>query len=265
LGFLETWLWSIAIIAAGAVALWLLSLALRNSSIVDIAWGPGFASVALFAALAGGGYGPRRVLIAALAIAWGVRLGGYIFVRNHGKGEDPRYQRMRRGHGARWWWWSFVQVFALQGALMWLISAPLVYAATADGADGWRITDVIGAAIWAVGFAFESVGDWQLARFKADPANKGQVMDRGLWRYTRHPNYFGDATLWWGLFVIACCDWPGLLTVISPIAMTVLLLRVSGVALLERSQVREKPGYRDYIERTSPFLPWFPRGATNDT
>jgi steroid 5-alpha reductase family enzyme len=117
----------------------------------------------------------------------------------------------------------------------------------------------VGAIVWAIGFGFEAIGDWQLARFKADPANRGSVMDKGLWRYTRHPNYFGDALLWWGLFIIAAGTSSGLFTIISPIIMTVLLVRVSGVALLERSQVRAKPGYQAYIARTSPFVPWFPR------
>ena len=141
---------------------------------------------------------------------------------------------------------------------MWLISLPLVWAATYD-ASGAKWTDVAGVAVWSVGFMFESVGDWQLARFKADPANRGKVMDRGLWRYTRHPNYFGDALVWWGLFLVAAGAGMGWFTVASPIIMTVLLVRVSGVALLERSQVRTKPGYREYIARTSAFVPWLPR------
>jgi steroid 5-alpha reductase family enzyme len=256
--FLETWTVALVGIVAAMAALWLLSLLLRNASIVDIAWGPGFAVVAIFAAVAGDGDAARRVLVAVLASVWGLRLGGYIFLRNHGHGEDPRYQAMRRNAGPRFWWFSLVQVFLLQGVLMWLISLPLVWAATYD-ASGTNWTDVAGVAVWSFGLMFESVGDWQLARFKADPENRGKVMDRGLWRYTRHPNYFGDALVWWGLFLIAAGPGTGWFTVVSPIIMTVLLVRVSGVALLERSQVRKKPGYRDYIARTSAFVPWFPR------
>jgi steroid 5-alpha reductase family enzyme len=259
--FLETWVLALAAIVASMTALWLLSLALRNASIVDIAWGPGFAAAAILAAVIGDGDTGRRILVAALTSIWGLRLGTYIFLRNRGHGEDSRYQAMRRNAGPRFWWFSLIQVFLLQGVLMWIISVSLVYAATSD-AQGSRWTDVIGAAVWAVGFAFESVGDWQLARFKAQPANRGKVMDRGLWRYTRHPNYFGDAVVWWGLFIIAL-GVGGWFTVASPIIMTVLLVRVSGVALLERSQVRTKPGYRDYIARTSAFVPWFPRNAPN--
>jgi steroid 5-alpha reductase family enzyme len=218
--------------------------------------------VALFAAIVGDGYDGRRVLVAILAGVWGLRLGGYIYLRNRGHGEDPRYQAMRRNRGSRFWWFSFLQVFLLQGVLMWIIAMPLIQAATANEPDTIWWTDVLGATLWVVGFGFEAVGDWQLKQFKANPANRGKVMDAGLWRYTRHPNYFGDALLWWGLFTIAAGTVSGLLTIISPIIMTVLLLRVSGVALLERSQVRTKPGYQAYIARTSPFIPWFPRTAT---
>jgi steroid 5-alpha reductase family enzyme len=256
--FLEAWGVALVGIIAAMTALWLLSLVLRDASIVDSAWGPGFALVAIFAAAAGDGDATRRILVAALAAVWGLRLGGYIFLRNRGHGEDLRYQAMRRNAGPRFWWFSLIQVFLLQGILMWLISMPLVWAATSD-ASGTRWTDVVGVAMWSVGFIFESVGDWQLARFKADPANRGKVMDSGLWRYTRHPNYFGDALVWWGLFLLAAGAGMGWFTVASPIIMTVLLVRVSGVALLERSQVRTKPGYREYIARTSAFVPWFPR------
>lgn len=258
MNFLETWAIALAAIVAAMTALWLLSLVLRNASVVDIVWGPGFAVVATLAAAVGDADAVRRIIIAALTSCWGLRLGGYIFLRNRGHGEDPRYQAMRRNAGRRFWWFSFIQVFLLQGVLMWLISMPLVWAATSRAsAIAW--TAVAGVAVWSAGFMFESVGDWQLARFRADPANHGKVMDSGLWRYTRHPNYFGDALVWWGLFLIAAGAGIGWFTVVSPIIMTVLLVRVSGVALLERSQVRTKPGYRDYIARTSAFVPWFPR------
>jgi steroid 5-alpha reductase family enzyme len=257
--FLEAWPLALGGIVVGMTLLWLLSLMLRNASIVDLAWGPGFAAVAVFAAIVGNGYDPRRVLVALLAAVWGLRLGAYIFLRNRGHGEDPRYRAMRRNRGPSFWWFSFLQVFLLQGVLMWIIAMPLVWAASAREPDGIWWTDVVGAIVWAIGFGFEAIGDWQLARFKADPANRGSVMDKGLWRYTRHPNYFGDALLWWGLFIIAAGTSSGLFTIISPIIMTVLLVRVSGVALLERSQVRAKPGYQAYIARTSPLVPWFPR------
>jgi steroid 5-alpha reductase family enzyme len=240
-------------------ALWLASLALRNASIVDVAWGPGFAAIALLGLAFGDGAPARRLLCAALALAWGLRLGVYLFLRNHGKGEDFRYRAMRAHHGARFPLVSLFTVFALQGALMWFISLPLPVGASASEPATLGALDALGAALWTVGFAFEAVGDWQLARFKADPANAGAVMDRGLWRYTRHPNYFGDCLVWWGFYAIACSTPQGPFTLLSPALMTFLLLRVSGVALLERTIARRRPGYREYVERTSAFVPRPPR------
>jgi steroid 5-alpha reductase family enzyme len=168
---------------------------------------------------------------------------------------------MRENFGPNFWWISYFQTFLLQGLLLWIISAPLLVAMDAEDPDRFTPLDVIGAAVWAVGIFFEAVGDWQLARFKADPANKGKVMRTGLWRYTRHPNYFGDACVWWGLFIIAAGTPWGVATVFAPVIMTVLLLRVSGVALLERTITRRRPEYADYIESTSAFVPWPPKRA----
>jgi steroid 5-alpha reductase family enzyme len=241
------------------VALWLLSLRLRDASIVDVWWGPGIAGIAALAfALAGGG-GARGALLAGLALAWGLRLGGYLLWRNAGRGEDPRYQAMRRHWGARFAWASLATVFALQGVLQWIVSLPLQLAQLAPGPERLGGLDVAGVALFALGLGFETLGDLQLARFKADPANASRVMDRGLWRYTRHPNYFGDCAAHWGLFVVACATPYGALGVLGPVAMTVLLLRVSGVALLERSMAKRRPEYADYRRRTSAFLPWPPR------
>jgi steroid 5-alpha reductase family enzyme len=250
---------SLGVVLAYMTAAWLVSIALRNASIVDIFWGLGFVLLAvLYFALADGFLG-RKILITSLVAAWGLRLSLYVLCRNWGHGEDYRYRAFREKAGEKFWWVSFFQVFLLQGVLLWLISAPILAAQFYDSFDGLTVVDGLGALVWGVGFFFEAVGDWQLARFKADPANKGKVMDRGLWRYTRHPNYFGDATVWWGLFVIAAGTVDGLWTVFSPILMTVLLMRVSGVALLEKAQVQTKPQYRAYIESTSAFVPWFPR------
>lgn len=239
--------------------LWLVSLVLRNSSIVDIFWGAGFVVLGwLYFLLAPQGLPARKLLIAALVTIWGLRLSLYIFARNRGKGEDFRYVAMRQAAGASWWWQSYLKVFVLQGVLMWLISAPLLAAQT-GATPSLTILDGLGALVWAIGFCFEAAGDWQLSRFKADPAHKGQVMNRGLWRYTRHPNYFGDAAQWWGYFLIALAA-GGWITVLSPILMTFLLVRVSGKALLEKS-LAQRPGYRDYVVSTSGFVPWFPRRA----
>jgi steroid 5-alpha reductase family enzyme len=240
-------------------ALWLLSLALKNAGIVDIFWGAGFVLLSAVYFVAADGFSERKLLVLALVAVWGLRLSGYILWRNRGKGEDYRYARWRERAGDRFWWTSLLQVFLLQGLLMWVISMPVLAAQSADEPDSLTAVDFLGTAVWAVGFFFEAVGDWQLARFKAEPANRGKVMRSGVWRYTRHPNYFGDATQWWGLYVIAAGAAGGYWTLFSPLLMTVLLLRVSGVALLERAQVETKPQYREYIESTSAFVPWLPR------
>jgi steroid 5-alpha reductase family enzyme len=240
--------------------IWLASLALKNSSIVDIFWGPGFALAAwVYYFFAPVNSSPRALLVVALVTIWGLRLGIHIGRRNIGKEEDYRYQKWREDAGAKWWWYSFFKVFLLQGIMMWLISSPLAVAQL-PGAQPWlSIFDLIGIALWVIGFVFEAVGDWQLTRFKADPSNKGKVMRTGLWRYTRHPNYFGDATLWWGYFAFALNLLPlGLITVYSPILMTVLLMRVSGVALLEHNLKKTKPEYAEYIESTNAFFPGLP-------
>lgn len=240
-------------------ALWLLGLVRRDVSIVDVWWGPGFAVLAAVAFALAATPGARGALLVGLTSLWGLRLGLHLLWRNHGRGEDPRYARMRRHHGARFPWVSLATVFGLQGLLQWFVSLPLQVAMLAPGGAPLGGLDALGVALFATGFGFEAVGDLQLARFRADPANQGRVLDRGLWRYTRHPNYFGDCLVWWGLFAIALATPAGWLTIASPLAMTWLLLRVSGVALLERSLVRTRPAYRDYIESTSAFLPRPPR------
>jgi steroid 5-alpha reductase family enzyme len=250
---------SVLIVLAYMAAIWLLSLLTRNASIVDIFWGLGFVLLAAVYFVATDGFFGRKVLITTLVAVWGLRLSLYILWRNWGKGEDYRYRKWREEAGEKFWWTSLFQVFLLQGALLWLISAPILAAQFNDDPDHFSALDLLGTLVWGVGFCFEAVGDWQLARFKSDPANKGKVMRSGLWAYTRHPNYFGDATLWWGYYLIATGTAGGYWTFFSPILMTVLLLRVSGVALLERTQIETKPQYRDYIESTSAFFPWFPR------
>ncbi len=239
--------------------LWLVHLALRDASIVDIWWGPGFAAIAAFSFWLTGGGHPRRVLLLAMAATWGLRLGGHLLWRNAGKGEDPRYQAMRRRWGAAFPWVSLATVFGLQGVLMWIVSLPLQLGQLEPGPRNLGALDGLGVALFAVGLFFETVGDAQLARFRADPANAGRVMDRGLWRYTRHPNYFGDCCAWWGIFAVAAAAPLGPWSVAGPLLMTLLLLRVSGVALLERTIDRRRPAYAAYRERTSAFFPLPPR------
>ena len=238
--------------------LWLLSLALKNASIVDIFWGTGFvitAWVGFF--LTPEGFLARKLLLCALVTIWGMRLSIHILIRNGGKPEDFRYQTWRKENGSAWWWCSFFKVFLLQGLLMWLISSPLLAAQISPLPAQLIWLDYLAVLVWAYGFFFEAVGDWQLARFKANPANKGKLLSSGVWRYTRHPNYFGDSAQWWAYFLIALATgawW----TVFSPIMMTLLLMRVSGVTLLEKSLKTQKPGYQEYVESTSEFIPWFP-------
>lgn len=239
-------------------ALWVVSVLVRDVSIVDSVWGPLFGVAALVYFTAGHGWEPRKLLVLALVLIWGVRLGIHIFRRNHGKPEDFRYQEFRRNYGPGYWWISFFQVFLLQGGLAWLISAPILAAMWIGGRADWTIVDGLGFGVWATGMFFETVGDWQLAEFKSDPANKGRLMTTGLWSWTRHPNYFGDACVWWGVWLIGCSAPWGWATVFSPALMTFLLLRVSGVAMLERT-MSKRPGFPEYAARTSEFFPLPPR------
>jgi steroid 5-alpha reductase family enzyme len=238
----------------GFCLLWLASLPLRNASIVDTWWGPAFVVAAVVYGM-GAGWPPRAVLVAALVAAWALRLAAHIGVRNVGHGEDPRYRAWREQHGARWWWRSLLQVFVLQATIAWIVSWPLAAAMLRPGPPVPSPLDVAGAATALAGLAFEAVADWQLRRFKQDPANRGRVLDRGLWRYSRHPNYFGEAVVWWGLWLIAAGVDGGWITAVSPALMTFLLLRVSGVTLLEKG-LETRPGYAEYVRRTSPFVPW---------
>jgi steroid 5-alpha reductase family enzyme len=237
------------------LSVWLMSAALGDVSIVDIFWGLGFVLIGLFAFALADGYVPRRVLVALLTTIWGVRLALYLLWRNWGQGEDYRYQAMRRQHGTRFAIVSLYSVFGLQGALMWIVSLPVQVAAVARTPSTWTWFDGAGVALWAIGLWFEAVGDWQLARFKSDPANRGKVMNRGLWAYTRHPNYFGDACVWWGIALVAAETTMGRFGLVGALVMTVLLRRVSGVVLLEKSLKKRKPGYDEYVARTSAFVP----------
>lgn len=250
---------SAAAIAAMMLALWAASLARRDASIVDLFWGPGFALVAWIGFAVGDGAPARQWLSAALVSVWALRLGGYLAWRNWGRGEDPRYVAMRQNHGARFGRVSLYTVFGFQGLIMWVVSLPIQQAQAAPEPTVLSWVEGAGVLLWAVGLCFESVGDWQLARFRADPANRGHVMNRGLWSWTRHPNYFGDALVWWGLFLVALPTQGGAWTLVSPAIMTFMLVRVSGVALLERDLRKSKPDYADYTARTNAFLPWPPR------
>jgi steroid 5-alpha reductase family enzyme len=249
----------VSLIAAGGVALLMLatwgeSVRRRDASIVDPVWGPAFVLVAAVAAIAGKDGADVRFLLAGLTAVWGLRLGWHLVRRKRTEPEeDRRYAAMRERHGGGFALWSLVMVFGVQGLLVMIVSLP-VQAAAGRVAE-ITLAVVPGVALFAVGLAFEAIGDAQLAAFKRDPASRGQVMDRGLWRYTRHPNYFGDFCVWWGIWLVALVAGGTWWTAIGPIVMSILLIRVSGKALLEKSIGRRRPGYEEYVRRTSGFFP----------
>ncbi|HEY4007243.1 MAG TPA: DUF1295 domain-containing protein [Pseudonocardia sp.] len=256
---------AVLMLAAAAVAVWVRG---GRHDGVDVLWGAGFAVLALTTLAASGGSGGgdtwRRLLVTALTVVWGGRLAWHIYTRNRGHDEDPRYQKMLAKAPGNPNLYALRTVYLVQGVLLWLVSLPTQLAQYGRGDTlfgepaGWFVAG-LGVAVWLVGFVFETVGDAQLARFRADPANRGTVMDRGLWRYTRHPNYFGDACVWWGLTLLALHHWIGLVSLVSAAVMTFLLVRGSGARLLESSIGQRRPGYADYISRTSGFFPLPPR------
>jgi len=249
-------IWSGAALLSVAAVFWLISLVRDDVSIVDSLWSLMFLLVVLVYAAMSGNSGPRAMLVPALVAIWALRLSFYITWRNHGQPEDHRYQEIRANNEPGFRFKSLYIVFVLQALLAWVISLPLAAAITGEPAIG--LLDYAGCALFAIGLFFEAVGDLQLSRFRKDPANAGKVLDKGLWRYTRHPNYFGNFTLWWGFYLIALSAgawW----TIISPLLMTFLLLKVSGVALLEKDISGRRPQYQQYIRRTNAFFPGFSR------
>lgn len=256
---LQAWLAAGAAIAAIAAVTWLISVIRRDVSIVDSLWSLLFLLALLTYLAVTDTAGPRSWLITVLVAVWALRLSLYITVRNHGEPEDRRYQAIRRNNEPHFWFKSLFIVFLLQGFLAWVICLPALAAVSGQTAPG--PLDFLGLALWLVGMYFEVLGDWQLARFRRAKRETGAVLDTGLWRYTRHPNYFGEALLWWGIYLIALSAgawW----TVFAPLLMTFLLLRVSGVALLEKDIADRRPAYRDYIRRTNAFFPRRPRAAS---
>ncbi len=230
---------------------------IRNNSIVDMGWGAGFIVLTMTTLLLQGTYTERSLLVAVLVLVWGGRLSYHIVRRNWGKPEDFRYANWRK----EWGRWlvprAFLQVFMLQGALMLVIAYPIILI-NAYPEPGLTYLDFLGLAVWLVGFYFEAVGDKQLARFKQDPANKGHIIKTGLWKYSRHPNYFGEATMWWGIFLLALSSPFGWSALISPLVITGLLLFVSGVPMLEK-KYKDNPEFQAYARVTSKFFPWIPR------
>ena len=251
---------SIVTIACLMLATWSVSLLRRDASIVDIVWGLGFVLVAWAAKFVTGASGAGNWLLLLMVTVWGLRLAGYLAKRNLGKGEDFRYKAMRRKHGERFAIVSLYTVFGLQGALMFVVSLPVTLGQRDTGAGAGFVV-FLGFVVWAIGIYFEAVGDAQLARFKRDPRNEGQIMDQGLWALTRHPNYFGDAVVWWGLAIVGSSQGAGVWAFLGAGVMTVLLVRVSGAAMLDRLLAKRKPGYAEYMARTSGFIPMPRRSA----
>ena len=258
MSFLQIFFLGLTLIMIMMTLLWGVSIIVKNVSIVDLFWGLGFVLTGGFYFLKTDGLEIRKIILLILVAIWGLRLSFYLAWRNIGEGEDFRYKQFREKYGKKFWWLSFFQIFLFQGVLMWIISAPLLGAQYYGRNNAFSVIDIIGIFFWLIGFFFESTGDFQLARFKAEPSNKNKVLDKGLWSYTRHPNYFGDSSVWWG-FGIICLAAGSYIPVLGSVLMTFIIIKISGIGLLEKSLKNKKPGYREYVEKTSAFLPWFPK------
>jgi len=251
---LLTGLGAVLVLMIGA---WILSLIREKACVADSFWGLGFVLIA-WLAWSMGPETSRSLLVAVLISIWGLRLFFHITMRNWGAPEDRRYRAMREHYGRRFWWVSLFSVFLLQGTLLWVISLAPQLAQLSSVPDRLTWLDGLGLFVWAVGFTFEAVSDYQMKRFSSNPANEGKVMDKGLWGYSRHPNYFGECLVWWGIFIIALATPYGWWALFSPVLVTVLLLKVSGVAMLEKDIIQRRPDYERYRHRVNAFFPWFP-------
>jgi steroid 5-alpha reductase family enzyme len=255
---------AVTAVTVAALMLATFAYAMRTGvhAIMDTVWGPGFVIIASvsFGLSSGSGVTGRRWLVLVLVAVWGLRLSAHIYLRNRGQGEDRRYASLLRRNTGSLAAFVLRHIYWAQGRVMWFVSLPVQVAMYEHA--GLSAVTWLGVAVWAFGFVFETVGDLQLRRWRASPLHAGQVLDRGLWRYTRHPNYFGDAVVWFGLWLLACSHWLGVLTVVSPVYMTNMLVRHTGKRLLEKHMARSKgAAYADYVRRTSGFVPWPPRRA----
>ncbi|MDI6629065.1 MAG: DUF1295 domain-containing protein [Rhodococcus sp. (in: high G+C Gram-positive bacteria)] len=254
---------TVSLASLGGTALLMIVTALIGArigrhNVVDVTWGGGFVLIALISAATGTGELWRRILLLVLVAVWGLRLAVHVFRRSRGHGEDPRYTELLAKATGNETLYALRKIYLTQAIALWFVSLPLQVSAVSHGS----VLPVValGVLVWILGWTFEAVGDAQLTAFKADASNKGKIMDRGLWSWTRHPNYFGDSAVWWGLFLVSASAWPGVLTLLSPIAMTYFLVFATGARLLERS-MEKRPGYREYQQRTSYFLPRPPKRA----
>lgn len=242
-------------------AFFLIAQTIKNNSIVDIGWGLGFMVISLYTFFFSGAITIKSALVTLLVLIWGSRLSFHILKRNWGKPEDFRYAKWRR----EWGKWlivrGFFQIFMLQGLIMLIIASPIIFI-NYSRQTGLQFLDYLGSAVWLIGFLFESIGDYQLAQFIKNPENKGKIMRYGLWRYTRHPNYFGEATMWWGIYIIALSLPNSFWLIISPLTITLMLLYVSGVPMLEK-KFADNPKFQQYARVTPKFFPWFPKNQRN--
>lgn len=257
---------NLVVLMAALMLLWQLAVAIKDVSFIDVVWAYGMVGLALFSAWRVGGPDSLSAtgwLLAGLTTLWGMRLGTHLLLRWRRLGRDPRYDRILGGamekNGWSFAFASLVIVFLLQGPLLWFVSLPAQVGIFASGGQGIAPLAWLGAALALTGIAFETIGDAQLEAFRKNPATKGQVMDKGLWRYTRHPNYFGDACAWWGIWLVSASTGAGLWTIASPILLTWMLNKWSGAPILEKGLKKTRPGYADYVARTSGFVPWPPR------
>lgn len=255
----NTILYAAIVAVSYMTVLFIIATILNDNSILDIAWGPGFIVVSWAVLIINADFGARQFLVAALVTVWGLRLGIRIFRRNKGKGEDPRYVKFREEWGKYFTLRSYFQLFLFQALILVLNVTPVMIIMSGIR-ENLVWSDYLGLAVWVAGFLFESIGDYQLDTFLKDPANRGTIIDKGLWRYTRHPNYFGESTMWWGIFIIAVNQSWGWIGVIGPLVITGMLLFVSGIPMTEKL-MEKTPGWEEYKRTTSVFIPWFKKSA----
>ena len=256
--FLEIWLSGFLLSMVFLIFLWIISVFLKNASIIDPFWGMGFVILSAFYMWSTENPPYRSWALMSMVSIWGLRLSIYLFLRNLGKGEDYRYQQFRRDYGPnRYWWVSFFQVFLLQGVIMSVVALPLLGSMMEPSEWDAPLLFWPAVVLWIIGFIFEAGGDYQLVQFKKK-RKTGEVLQTGLWKYSRHPNYFGDALIWWAIGLMSVSNgyfWP----LLGPLVMNWLLLKISGVSLLEQNLKETKPHYKAYMEKTSAFFPWFPK------
>lgn len=257
MGFLQVFLLSAGVSFVYVFLVWIESLVRKDAKVSDTTWGLGFVIVAVCSLYLGSNFLPKQILVTTLIFLWGLRHSFHVYLRSRWRGEDWRYDKLRKDLGDDFNMKSFVRIFMLRGLFMIVISTPVIFInSSPEGLVSGLC--LIGAAIWTVGFFLEAVADHQLIIFKLNPVNKNKIMKSGLWRFSRHPNYFGEVMMWWGIFIIALSDLKGLFTIVGPLAVMFLVLRMSGISLLEE-KYRDNKEFQEYKKATSTFFPWFPK------